>query len=73
MEELMSFTVKILLTTVVITAALGAAALSSYPRHRIAAPVAERAPRPSTPVGPSKDDPLKADLSWKRSPSLTDF
>ena len=69
----MPFTMKILLTTAVVTIALGAAALSSYPRQQNAVPVAEKAPRPATPVGPSKDDPLKADPSWKRSPSLTDF
>ena len=69
----MSFTVNSILTVVVVTTLLGAAALSSYPRHQIAPAVAEKAPRPATPVGPSKDDPLKADPSWIRGSSLIDF
>jgi hypothetical protein len=73
MEELMPLIVKILLAAAVVTTALGAAALAPYPWHQVAAPVAEKAPRPATPVGPSKDDPLKADPSWIRAPSLTDF
>jgi hypothetical protein len=72
MEELMPFTVKILLIGAVIIAALGVTAFSWNPRQQPPTPRAENGSRPVT-VGPSRDDPLKADASWKRWPSLSDF
>ena len=68
----MPFTVKILLIGAVIIAALGVTAFSWNPRQQSPTPLAEKASRPVT-VGPSKDDPLQADASWKRWPSLSDF
>ena len=68
----MSLSVKFLLVPTVITTMLGAAAFSWNSQQQPSAAPARNAARPVA-VGPSKDDPLKVDGSWKRWPSLTDF
>lgn len=69
----MTSTFKILLTAGVLLSALGATALSFNSRQQPAMSIAEEKAHPISIVGPTKDDPLKADASWVRWRSLTDF
>jgi hypothetical protein len=69
----MAITVKILLSAAVLFSALGATAFSLNLRQQLPKSLTEEDARPAASVGPTKDDPLKADVSWVRWPSLTDF
>jgi hypothetical protein len=69
----MAITVKILLSAAVLFSAPGATVFSLNLRQQLPKSLAEEDARPAASVEPTKDDPLKADVSWARWLSLTDF
>jgi len=74
MEELMRFALKILLPAALFATAMGTVvAYSFYHRQQPAVAIAKDAPESASTPQPLNDDPLKADTSWTRWPSVTDY
>ncbi len=69
----MRFAAKILLPAAIIAAALGAVAALSQNRTERTAPIIKGTAETAAAQPSSADDALRADASWVRWPSVTDF